>query len=92
MSRELPTLRGTVTKVKKGKGINYGFVFSPVAINGYQGPMLRVVFVGEHMLGGKKLVEGMSIQFDAQLSTFRAHRDKYEALNVSEVRTVAQTT
>jgi len=91
MSQKLPTLQGIVSKVKKGKKINYGFVFGAIAINGYRGPTYHAVFVGEHMLGGAKLVEGMLIAFDAQQSTVRAHRGKYEACNVVNLCNVART-
>lgn len=90
MSRALPTLKGIVVKVKKGKKITFGFVFGPIPINGYQGHVPHAVFVGEHMLGGERLVEGMPIAFDAQQSTTRVHRGKFEACNVTDLRKVAQ--
>lgn len=86
MSREYPTMKGTVRNVRKRRGVTFGFVSDAVPMNGYQGLVPSWVLVREDTLDGAPMKEGMRIAFDFQPSKEKHPRKKCsEAFNVMEL-------
>lgn len=85
MSKEHPTLRGTISGVEQNGA--YGFVNDAQAINGYAGDIPSSIFVHAKMIKGQgQLREGMCVIFDAVPSSRQQHSGKMEGANVQVCR------